>query len=158
MTQAGVEVLRGLPLVQGLEARHIDKLGELAAEVSFEKDQIVFREGETHDQFYIILSGKVALEIQAPGRIFRAQIVQEGDEFGWSSMLAGGKKHFQARALQRVRALAFDADQLQKACAEDTTFGYALLSRLLRVVSNRLEATRLRLLDIYAPGTERLAT
>ena len=151
MPVVDIEVLRGLPLVEGLEAGHMDKLGTLAAEASFEKDQIVFREGEEHDRFYILLSGKVSLEIQAPGRLFRVQTVQEGDEFGWSSMLAGGRKHFQARALQRVRALVFDGDQLQKACAEDTAFGYALLTRLLRVVSNRLEATRLRLLDIYVP-------
>jgi len=152
MTQESVEALRGVPLVEGLDAQHIDKLAALATEVSFERDQIVFREGEAHNKFYIILSGKVALEIRAPSRVFRVQTLQEGDEFGWSSLMAQGRRHFQARALQRVRALAFDGDEVQAAWREDPVLGVALLSRALRDVSGRLEATRLRLLEIYAPG------
>jgi len=152
MTQVGVEALRGVSLVEGLEPHYIDKLAALATEVSFERDQIVFREGEAHNKFYIILSGKVALEIRAPSRVFRVQTIQEGDEFGWSSLMVQGRRHFQARALQAVRALAFDGDELQEAWREDPALGFALLSRVLRVVSGRLEATRLRLLDMYASG------
>ena len=152
MTQVGVEALRGVSLVEGLEPHYIDKLAALATEVSFERDQIVFREGEAHNKFYIILSGKVALEIRAPSRVFRVQTIQEGDEFGWSSLMVQGRRHFQARALQAVRALAFDGDELQEAWRDDPALGFALLSRVLRVVSGRLEATRLRLLDMYAPG------
>ena len=151
MTQVGVEALRGVSLVEGLEPHYIDKLAALATEVNFERDQIVFREGEAHNKFYIILSGKVALEIRAPSRVFRVQTIQEGDEFGWSSLMVQGRRHFQARALQAVRALAFDGDELQEACGQDPALGVAVLSRVLRVVSGRLEATRLRLLDIYAP-------
>ena len=151
MTQAGVEALRGVSLVEGWEPHYVDKLAAMATEVNFEKDQIVFREGEAHNKFYIIVSGRVALEVKVPSRVFRVQTLQEGDEFGWSSMLAQGRRHFQARALQRVRALAFDGDELQAACGEDPVLGFALLSRLLPLVSRRLEATRLRLLDIYAP-------
>ena len=152
MAKVSVEALRGVSLVEGLEPHHIDKLAALATEVSFERDQIVFREGEAHNKFYIILSGKIALEIRAPSRLFRVQTLQEGDEFGWSSLMNQGRRHFQARALQRVRALAFDGDELQETWREDPALGFALLSRVLRVVSGRLDATRLRLLEIYAPG------
>jgi CRP-like cAMP-binding protein len=151
MIQAGVEALRGISLVEGLHPHHIDKLVALASEVNFEADQIVFREGEARNKLYIVLSGKVALEIKAPSRVFRVDTLQEADEFGWSSMLPQGRRHFQARTLQPVRALAFDGDRLQEACREDPVLGFALLSRPLRVVSERLETTRLRLLDIYAP-------
>ncbi len=150
-----VHALGGLPLIQGLEPSHIERLAALATEASFEKGQVIFRERDAHQWFYIILSGEVALEITAAGRTFRVQTLKAGEELGWSSMLAGERKHFQARALQPVRAAAFDAEKLQSACREDQKFGYAVLSRLLRVVSSRLEATRLRLLDVYAPQTLR---
>ena len=154
MTEAVLEKLRGLPFAQGMEPHQIGKLAALATEVDFEKDQIIFREGDTHNQFYVVLTGKVALEITAKGRVFRVQTVEAGDELGWSFMLAEAGKHFQARALRRVSALAFDGDQLQKACREDTAFGYELLSRILRIVSSRLQATRLRILEIYAPEVD----
>ncbi len=154
MTQATVETLRRLPFGEGMEPRHIDKLADLATEVLFEGDEIIFREGEPHNQFYIVLSGRVCLEITTPHRVFRVQTVEDGEELGWSFMLAETGKHFQARALEEVRVLAFDGDRLRRACQEDSKFGYEVLSRVLRVVSNRLQSTRMRILDIYAPWVE----
>jgi CRP-like cAMP-binding protein len=136
-----------------MEPRHVDRLAALATEVNFERDQIIFREGDTHNQFYIIVTGKVSLEITMPGRVFRILVVEDGGELGWSFMLTKGGKHFQARALQRVHALAFDGDQLQKACGADAALGYRLMSRVLRVVSSRLQATRLHFLDFHFPET-----
>ena len=99
----------------------------------------------------IDLSGKVALEISAPGRIVRVQTLGEGDELGWSSLLAGDGKQFQARSLEPVRALVFDGTRLRQTCEGDPGFGYALMARIIKVVSRRLQATRLQLLDLYAP-------
>jgi CRP-like cAMP-binding protein len=81
------------------------------------------------------------------------QTLNAGDELGWSSMLMRSGKHFQARALDPAVALAFDSDELHKACREDPSFGYALMYRLLGVVSQRLQVTRLQLLDVYSPRT-----
>ena len=142
--------LSGLRLVEAMEPGHVEMLNSLARETAFEKDEIIFTEGGRHNRFYVLLSGKVALEVRARDRVFRVQTVQEGGELGWSSLLADERKHFQARALEPVRALAFEGEELQKACRTDPSFGFALVSRVLRVVSSRLEATRLRLLDIYA--------
>ena len=150
MTQVSPGAIQSLPLAAGMDARHLEILSRIARETSFDADQVVFTEGATHDWFYMILSGKVALELKTPTRVFRVHTLGEGDALGWSAMLAGEKRHFQARALQPVKALEFDGDALQQACQDDPTFGVALLSRLLRVVSDRLEATRLRLLEVYA--------
>jgi CRP-like cAMP-binding protein len=102
MMQVNIEPLHDVSLTEGLDPHHLDKLASLATKVSFERDQIIFREGEAHNKFYIILSGKVALEIRAPSRVFRVQTLQEGDEFGWSALMEQGRRHFEARALRRV--------------------------------------------------------
>ena len=80
-----------------------------------------------------------------------------GDELGWSAILMGRGKHFQARALERTAALAFDGGALLKACREDPSFGFALMYRMLGVVSERLQGTRLQLLDMYSPVAKRAA-
>ena len=60
------------------------------------------------------------------------QTLFAGDELGWSALLMGGSgKQFQARALERVEALAFEGADLLAACREDTAFGFALMQRLL---------------------------
>jgi len=151
MRDSVLNMLRHHPFVAEFEPRHIDKLANLAKEVHFERDQIMFREGDECSEFYLIVNGLVALEIAAPGHTFRVQTLFAGDELGWSALLMGRGKHFQARTLDRVDALALEGSELLAACEQDTLFGYTLMSRLLAVVAERLQATRLQLLDTYSP-------
>jgi CRP-like cAMP-binding protein len=101
-------LLRHHPFVAEFEPRHVDKLATLAKEIRFDRDQILFREGDECSEFYLIVTGLVALEIAAPGHTFRVQTLFAGDELGWSALLMGRGKHFQARTLERVDALAFE--------------------------------------------------
>jgi CRP/FNR family cyclic AMP-dependent transcriptional regulator len=83
------------------------------------------------------------------------QTLGAGDELGWSSVLMGRGKYFQARALDPVKALAIDGPALLTACRKDTAFGFALMLRILGVVSERLQATRLQLHDMHSPKAKR---
>jgi len=67
-------------------------------------------------------------------------------------------KHFQARALGPVTALAFEGAHLLAAFRADPEFGLAFMLRLMGVVSERLRATRLQLLDMYSPVAKRAGT
>ena len=67
----------------------------------------------------------------------------------------GRGKHFQARTLERVDALALEGAEVLEACREDTQFGFVVMQRLLGVVAERLQATRLQLLDMYSPVAAR---
>ena len=158
MTEAVVAMLQRHPFVEDFEAAHVDRLAEIAVRARFDRDQVIFREGEGYADFYLIASGLVALEIVAPGQTFRVQTLGAGDELGWSALLMGRGKHFQARALERIDALAFDGGELLAACKHDTNFGFVFMHRLLGVVAERLQATRLQLLDMYSPVAARAGT
>ena len=153
-----VAVLQKHPFVGEFQPQHIEKLSALAKEVQFERDSVIFHEGDECHDFYLIVKGRVALEIEAPGHTFRVQTLSAGDELGWSAILMGRGKHFQARALQPVQALAFDGVTLLDACRADPAFGFALMYRMLGVVSERLQATRLQVLDMYSPVAKRAGT
>ena len=153
-----VALLQKHPFVGEFQPQHIEKLSALAKEVQFERDSVIFHEGDECHDFYLIVEGRVALEIEAPGHTFRVQTLHEGDELGWSAILMGRGKHFQARALQPVQALAFDGAALLDACRADPAFGFALMYRMLGVVSERLQATRLQVLDMYSPVAKRAGT
>ena len=156
--EALLAVLKQHPFVEEFQPQHIDKLISLAKEVEFARDQVLFHEGDDYHDFLLIVAGRVALEIEAPGHTLRVQTLSAGDELGWSAILMGRGKHFQARALERVKAIALDGPTLQAACREDKAFGYALMYRMLGVVSERLQATRLQLLDMYSPVAKRAGT
>jgi CRP/FNR family cyclic AMP-dependent transcriptional regulator len=150
------EVLRDHPFLEGLKPNHIQRMAEVAMEVQFTRDQVIFRVGDESGLFYLLLSGRVAVEVSAPGRVVRVQTLGEGDELGWSSLLGQSGKTFQARALEPALAVAFDGARVRHACEQDPAFGYQIMRRVLRVVAERLQATRLQLLDMYAPGGSKL--
>jgi CRP/FNR family cyclic AMP-dependent transcriptional regulator len=137
------------PLGQRLEPRHFSKLMAMGTEVDFRENDIVFREDEECRTLYLLLSGTVALEAPILGRLLCVQKLHAGDELGWASLLMGYGRHFQARCLSPVRAMAFDGAILLDACNADPAFGFALMYRLLEVVAGRLEATRVQLLQVF---------
>ena len=147
-----IETLGAHPFVRGLQPHHIEKLAGLATEVRYQDDQIIFRQADVSNLFCLVVSGRIGIEVNAPGRTFRIQTIGEGETFGWSSVLGGRDKQFQARALGSVRALAFDGARLREACDADCGLGYAIMQRLLRVVADRLQALRLQLIDVYSPA------
>jgi CRP-like cAMP-binding protein len=151
MTTTSLSTLQQHPFLAGFQPGHIERIRSLAREVHFDADHIIFREGDECSDFYLIVSGLVALEIELPRRTIRLQTLVAGDEFGWSAVLMGRGKHFQARTLRPVEALALDGPALVAACEQDPSFGFALMYRLLGVVSERLQATRLELSDNYSP-------
>ena len=150
--------LRKHPFVEGFDTRHVGQLAMLAKEVVFARDQVIFHEGDECNDFYLIVSGLIALEVEEPGHTLRIQTLSDGDELGWSALLMASGKHFQARALEEVRALAFSGPQVLDACQADPAFGFAFMQRLLGVVASRLQATRLQLHDMYSPVAKRAGT
>jgi CRP-like cAMP-binding protein len=151
-------VLMKHPFVEEFRPEHIEKLRALARPVSFEADRVLFKEGDDTHDFYLIAMGRVALEMQETDHVLRVQTLGAGDELGWSSVLMGRGKYFQARALEHTEALAFDGGALLDACRADPAFGFAFMYRMLGVVSERLQATRLQLHDMHSPKAKRSGT
>lgn len=152
--QALKDMLRRQPFAQGLREDEIESLGRLARLVRHESGHLIFREGQESADFYLIVSGRVALEIVPPTGAFCLDTLGPGEEFGWSSVL-GQKTVFQASVLQDLEALAFDVAELRALCEKDPAFGYRFMRRLLGVVSDRLQVTRLHLMDSYWPVARR---
>ena len=155
MTDPILDAVQDHPFTQGLTPEHCVTLASLAHRTSFAAGDLIFREGDERHEFFLLLSGRVALELIAQGKPLRVHTVEGGDELGWSAVLVGRGKHFQARALEPVEALAFDGYALLERCRVDTAFGYKIMHRLLGVVSDRLQAARLQVLDTYSPIARR---
>jgi hypothetical protein len=92
------------------------------------------------------------LEVSPPGRPVRVATLYGGEVLGWSSVTGEAQgKQFRARALEEVRAIAFDGARLRHACEEDYAFGFWLMRAILKVMCGRLHAIRAQLVDSYTP-------
>lgn len=143
-------ILSGQPFLQGLQPHHVELIVGCASNVRFEPGQFVFRAGDEANHFYVVRSGCVSVESFAPQRgPLTIETVSDGDLLGWSWLIPPFQWHFDARALNLTRAIALDARCLRGKCDADPALGYELLKRFSQVMEQRLEATRLQLLDLY---------
>jgi CRP/FNR family transcriptional regulator, cyclic AMP receptor protein len=146
-------LLHEVPLFAGLEPAQLELIAGCGSNVHVDDDEVLFRQGDPADTFYVIRHGSVALETFVPSRGgLTIETLEAGEVLGWSWLFEPYRWHFDARALTPVRATAFDAACLRGKCEADPELGYALMSRFAGVLIERLQWTRLRLLDIYGNG------
>jgi CRP/FNR family cyclic AMP-dependent transcriptional regulator len=143
-------ILAKHPFLKGLEPEHLKILVGCASNVRFNAGQFLFHEGEDANEFYMIRQGKVAIQIQGAERgPITVQTIGEGEVLGWSWLIPPYRWRFDAQALELTRAIALDGKCLRTKSEEDHDLGYQLLKRFAGIIVERLEATRLQLLDVY---------
>jgi CRP/FNR family transcriptional regulator, cyclic AMP receptor protein len=144
-------VLAEHPFVERLKDEYYQLLEGCASNAVFKAGEFIFREGDEANQFYLIRHGKVGLEIFATERgPMTIMTLGEGEVLGWSWLFPPYRWRFDARAIELTRAIALDGKCLRGKCEQDHELGYELLKRVVRVVEERLQATRLQLLNEYA--------
>lgn len=141
-------VARAYRLLGDLEPKHLRKLIPLAEEMQFAPGQIIFKEHDRSSFLYLIVSGEVELEMKAGGATVSIQKLQAGETMGWSVLTEEGETHFQARALTPVSTIAFPSHSIRQACECDPEMGYALMKRLLELVTERLDAARMQIVQV----------
>lgn len=146
-------ILAKHPFLKGLDPRHLRILVGCASNVRFNAGQFLFHEGEEANEFYMIREGKVAVQIHGAERgPITVQTIGEGEVLGWSWLIPPYRWRFDAKALELTRAIALDGKCLRMKSEEDHDLGYELLKRFADIIVERLEATRLQLLDVYKVG------
>ncbi|MER5267126.1 Crp/Fnr family transcriptional regulator [Actinosynnema sp. NPDC002837] len=110
----------------------------------------LFEEGQPADRARVVLCGCVMVDIPVPGRgSVAVQSIGPGELLGLSWFVPPYRWHFGATVVSPTRAIAWDAARLRELAEEDPALGYRLSLALAEAMLNRLQSTRLRLLDLY---------
>jgi CRP-like cAMP-binding protein len=144
-TPAALQEVAQHPFLQGLNHQHLEVLAACAMRLEFKAGDVIFREGDPANRFYLIIDGAVALESHEQERHVTIQTIHAGDVLGWSWLFPPNYTHFAARAIKPTRAMFFYGTRLREMCEEDHDLGYEMLSRIARVVIHRLAATQKQL-------------
>ncbi len=147
--KAVASVIAEHPFVRGLQPQHLRLLVDSAMRMHYKAGELIFREGDPANRFYLIEQGRVSLESprkeQAP---IAVQIIGPGDVLGWSWLFPPYYWHFNARALEPTTAIFFYGTRLREQCEQDHSFGFAMLQRITKIVIQRLQAARKQLISI----------
>ncbi len=143
-------ILSKHPFLKGLQNAHLKTVVGCASNRRYDPGQFLFRQGADANEFYIIRSGKVAVQVYSPeaGPI-TVQTLGEGDILGWSWLIPPYQNRFDAKAVEMSQVIALDGKCLRGKCEANHELGYELLRRFSVIMSQRLEAARFQLLNIY---------
>jgi CRP/FNR family transcriptional regulator, cyclic AMP receptor protein len=137
------------PFLAGLSATHQALLADCAVSVRFHKGEIILREGERADRFFLLETGQVTLESErAEDKLLLVDTIGAGDLLGCSWMFPPYTWQFTARATAPTRALLFIGSILRDYCEHDHSLGYQLLKRMTAVMVRRLQKARRQMLSI----------
>jgi CRP/FNR family transcriptional regulator, cyclic AMP receptor protein len=150
------ELLTEHGFLVGVSAGTLALLSEQASIEEFDPGALLLREGEDADTIYFITRGRVAIEIHSPSQgPIVIDTVEPGHIVGLSWVAAPFRWQFDARALESVEAVTIDALRLSEELAVHPEVAAELHRRLAAVMLERLQATRIRLLDLYANAGRR---
>ena len=138
------------PFLTGLSPEHLQLVTECASLINFAADQVIFKEGDEAQQFFLLRFGKVAVEIHRPCRGPKTlYTLGEGDVLGTFWTEQEMERFFDARAMQVTRAIALEINCLKKHCDRHPDLGYELLTRLVKAQAKMLKLLKRQLVDFY---------
>lgn len=152
--QSIAELIRSHAFFADMRSEWIELIAGCGSNFVFRPGEVIAREGERCEVFYALRRGRVAVELYAPGVGARTiQTLGDGAILGWSWLFPPHLWRFDLRAIETTHAVRFEAACLLPKCDASPEMGYDFMRRFSGVMSDRLEATRLQLLDVYGgPG------
>lgn len=150
------ELMASHELFTGMDDETVSLLAGCAANVAYATREPLFAEGQNADRFWIVRRGRVTLSVTSPGAgQLPIETLGPGAVVGWSWLVAPFRWRFDAVASEPTGAVVFDVGCLRAKMDADPRIGYLVLSRFMPVIVERLQATRIRLLDLYGTPTGR---
>ena len=145
------------PFLHGLSEKFISYISVCARQKTFKLGDYLFRYQNLANQFFMLLEGSVLLLNNIPGKnMIPLETIVAPNIVGWSWMEPPYQWHFDAKAQSEIKCLSIQADNLRIRMLNDKEFGFEMYRRFFSVVVDRLQASRIQSMDVYAKPAMRL--
>jgi CRP-like cAMP-binding protein len=149
------DLLNAHPFLGGMTPQQLDRIARWGHRSLFHAGARVFSEGGKAERFWLIREGQIALDVHIPGRgDVLVETLGPGAVLGWSWLFPPHRWRFGATAVAQTLTVELDGAGVRGLCEQDPEIGSELYRRFMAVVVDRLQATRVRLLDLYDGGGE----
>lgn len=116
----------------------------------FRQNEYLAHEGDPADAFYVLRRGLASIEFHTPQRGgMILQTLKQGDVVGWSWLFPPYRWTSDVKAQEDVTVIEFNGRCLRDKCESDHRLGYLLMKSFARIMTQRLQDTRLQMMDIY---------
>jgi CRP-like cAMP-binding protein len=144
------EILKGMDIFEFLNLEELKDIAKLAKIEEFEQGKFIFKEGEKAEKIYMVLEGRVSIEITIyPGKMAPVYTMTKGKFFGYPSLLRVHRFTTAARCLDKVKVVSVVADELEnKIFKKDCRRGYLVMKMAAELIAQKLSDTRMQLLSL----------
>jgi CRP-like cAMP-binding protein len=133
------EDLKHIVMIDHLTDEMQDRLSQIIDVLKFDKDEILFREGEPAERFYMLRSGNILLEQRISDKVTACVgSVKPGFSFGWSAMVDNGVYTTEAVSIEPSEIYSFKRDKINNLFEQDPEMGFRMYQRLLEIIKKRL--------------------
>ena len=135
-----IEDLKRIVILGYLSDEQLESLLPLIDQLMFDEKDVVFKEGDISDRFYMLKRGKILLEKRISDKItVSVGTVKAGFSFGWSAMLDGDPYTSDAISAEPCEVFSMRREKILPLMDADPALGHTLSQRLLRVIKKRLD-------------------
>lgn len=145
-----IEFLKTVPFFDELSNRQLKWVSDIMFERTYEVDELVFEEGQPGAALFLLLDGKVAVEIFRETGTTRLAVLERGAFFGEMALLDDAPRSATARALERTRTLALYRNDLHGLAQRDARTACQIYRSLAATIADRLRLTN-ELVQLTAP-------
>ncbi|MCP4004588.1 MAG: Crp/Fnr family transcriptional regulator [bacterium] len=138
-----VEALRGIPLFQALDEKHLREIAGLLIDRKIPKDAVIFEEGTLGDYMYVIQEGQVKVaKMSDDGREKILEILGPGEFVGEMSLLDREPRSASVKTMQPCLLLALSRSDFLALLAQNSELSLELIRELTRRLRETNEQIR----------------
>jgi CRP-like cAMP-binding protein len=148
-----MDLIKQFALIEDFTDDQVEMLRPLIFDVKYEKDQVIFSQGERADYLYFVLDGSVSIQFKPEdGPVLTVSEVQKGGVFGWSSALGSAQYTSSAVCTESGHFIRLEGVELKNLCQEHPETGILILNKLADVIAQRLKGTHDQVVELLHRG------
>lgn len=142
------QIISGNTYFKALDEKHLDFLVKNSNLIEYKAEDFIFSFRDEAKYFYLISKGLVTLQMfsHEKGSIALEEI-KAGEILGWSWLNPPFTWRFDAYSNIDTELIVFDGEAIRTKMEKDTKFGYFIQKIFIHIIAERLQSTRLRLLE-----------
>jgi diguanylate cyclase (GGDEF)-like protein len=153
MAKTPEEVLKSIDILSPLGHEDLSRLYGLMSTEHYPEGQILFREGDSGETMYIVLSGSIAITVKAQdGEVLELARIPEGSFFGEMSIFDSAKRSATCVPKSDSTVLTLKAGDFYRFIETRPAAGFRVMQHMLRTTTRRLTATGAFLSDMVTWG------
>ena len=130
-------IINQADLFWGMDSDFIQSLMNVSTKETHDKGDVLFSEGSPAQRFYVLLRGRVNVDI-GEDHLISYDVHHAGEAFGWSGLLERERYASTGTCTEPTILLSFDVKDIMRLCEDNPVNGMMLYRKMAALLGDRL--------------------